>query len=340
MSPQSPHPQPFNNISVPPGLYGTGNNPSPTAPPQNGLSGITVAAQASPQVASSQPGAQAGPGAMGPPLKPPEKEKTADANQLADVLQSTGVDLQEEESGLLNSFFDRRAQPNNFFSTSFSTPPNSQSSIASHPGSVPAGFASQLPPGGESSFYGAGLANQPPEPSNGKTKEQLEKEAADEAWHAAARNLAISQQAHSPTAFLQMQRVHDRIKACCSRSSLNGPEMRKLYEPPKVRPPIPTHTGIAGDGTMMMTTNLTFIEASPAAADIFALLTLATQERLRSLIEDAATLASGRRIGSHGLVPGEWADLALTTGAEAFSATSQGGLANAESSNPDSLKRT
>ena len=49
--------------------------------------------------------------------------------------------------------------------------------------------------------------------------------------------------------------------------------------------------------------------------EILTLLSLAVEERMRGIVEDAATLAKGRRVGSHGIVPVELTDLATGEGA-------------------------
>lgn len=48
---------------------------------------------------------------------------------------------------------------------------------------------------------------------------------------------------------------------------------------------------------------------------ILSLLSLATNERLRGLLEDSYGLARGRQLGTDGVVPPEWADLAVGVGA-------------------------
>ena len=64
-----------------------------------------------------------------------------------------------------------------------------------------------------------------------------------------------------------------------------------------------------------MVTTGEYLHTDSPYVEILSLLSLATEERLRGLVEDAATLAKGRRMGSSGVVPIELADLATGNGA-------------------------
>ncbi|KAL2036822.1 hypothetical protein N7G274_010440 [Stereocaulon virgatum] len=66
---------------------------------------------------------------------------------------------------------------------------------------------------------------------------------------------------------------------------------------------------------MKSVTSEELLDLESPYAEILALISLAAQERIRGLVEDAAALAKGRRMGSHGVVPLELADIATGSGA-------------------------
>jgi len=66
-----------------------------------------------------------------------------------------------------------------------------------------------------------------------------------------------------------------------------------------------------------------YLDETSRYADVLSLLSLAANERLRSLLDDAYTLARGRRYGSHGIVPPDLQDLAIGEDRRAASVKSE-----------------
>ena len=264
--------------------------------------------------------------------------------ELADVLASSGVDLKEEEAALTNPYLSTAQQNNNnsFISNNASSF-NSTTSNGSSTGTLPVSNnfhqLSENVPGSRDAFYGGGTFNQPPAPY------QAPEAFAEEQRRRAARRLAEKRQYHLNDPFLftgsLKRKVFARADANHARLPMDG-----VYSPAPQRnasqPMLPVEV-TAPDGTVVVATKgESFVYPDAPMVDIFALLSLAAEERIRSLVEDAAALALGRRIGSHGVVPPEWADLAVNNGLESATATfppGRSGWESAVSPKTNPLKR-
>ncbi|KAL2036461.1 hypothetical protein N7G274_010829 [Stereocaulon virgatum] len=88
---------------------------------------------------------------------------------------------------------------------------------------------------------------------------------------------------------------------------------------PQARPGAPPREllvqGPDKNWVMKSVTSEELLDLESPYAEILALISLAAQERIRGLVEDAAALAKGRRMGSHGVVPLELAGIATGSGA-------------------------
>lgn len=235
-------------------------------------------------------------GNMGPPMKPPEKPE-ADEDHT-DILTGTGVNLREEE-----------AYSQGQFAFSQNTT-----------GSQSSAFSSQnYPPytaGPEGAFYGSGLASQPAENTGGHSQEYWEKKAAEDAWHAAAHKVAQSRQEELANPFSQpifMMKKMDRIASALQiRINLQSDlSMGQLIVPNKDYDLETSVTTRAAGGSAMMATNGRILPVNSLVVDQLILLSLATKQRTRQLLEEAVKLAKGRQVGSSGFVPPEWSDLAV-----------------------------
>ena len=250
--------------------------------------------------ASSQP---APTGTMGPPSRP-AADKPTDINELGDVLAGSGVDLREEEAALLA--YGRPGQQRQdtvYGGSSFN------SFGPSH--SIPTtNFYSSNIPGDRNSFYGAGTFNQPAEPY--RSAEEIA---------AAERKKVIRRKAE-----IKSYHLNDPFLwgGCLSNRLLRQAQNMQVQVPNKgllsnvSRQNIPQQLLVHGPDK---NENLKVVKGEPLLnmegpfVEILSLISLATEERLRGLVEDAATLAKGRRIGSHGIVPVELTDLAIGEGA-------------------------
>lgn len=268
-------------------------------------------------------------GVMGPPSRP--VEKATDMAELADVLASSGVDLKEEEAALTTPYLNAAQQNNsNSFNSNHASSFNSTTSNGSSTGTLTASnnyhYLSENVPGGRDTFYGAGTFNQPAIPH------QAPEVLAEEQRKRAARRLAEKRQHHLNDPFLLMGSLKRKLFASADANHARLP-IDGLYSPQRnTRQPMLPVKVTAPDGTTVIATKgQSFIYPDAPIVDIFALLSLATEERIRALLEDAAALALGRRIGSHGVVPAEWADLAVANGPESATAMPTPGRSGWES---------
>jgi hypothetical protein len=252
---------------------------------------------------------------MGPPSKPPEKQKE-DGIDPMDVLGGTGIDLREEEqyTTLINS-------------SSF----NSQQS-GSQSGTISSGNSfTQFPPGSEASHFGAGPANAEAEEVKFKSQEEYHRRVAEKAWQDAARDLAVSRQQELNNPFLVVGNVHKKMEKIARENGLAlNTEINKGMGTMKLPGAFPTSTvhvqTAMGPNGGLTATSGTFIPNDSLLVDQLALMSISTKHRLRGLLEDAARLAKGRQTGSHGAIPEEWADAAAPSQTETGSVVIDGAL--------------
>lgn len=241
---------------------------------------------------------------MGPPAKPVEKKE--DGVDPMDVLGGTGIDLREEEQYTFQ-----------MYESSF----NSQQS-GSQAGAISASHSfTQFPPGDKASFYGAGPANAAAEATTKSQDEHLAK-AAEKAWRDAAHNLAVSRQRELNNPFLMIGTVHQKMEKIARENGIgvnldaNG-KMGTMKLPGDFPSPTVTAQTVVGPNGAITVTNGTFLPHDSLLVDQLALLSIATKHRLRGMIGDAARLARERRLGSHGIIPDEWADVAVPSKGDA-----------------------
>ncbi len=244
-------------------------------------------------------------GNMGPPSRP-AADKPTDMNELSDVLLGSGVDLREEEAALLRYNASYQQQPDASFGSNGSNPYDSFGSNSS--GADRYNVLSQNLPGDRSSFYGAGTFNQPAAPY------QPAAQRAETEKQAAIRRKAEQRQYHLNNPFLYAGCVQKRLSKQSHSQQVAVPSFGILN--PKSSQPV--QMAIAGPDRHERIVSLTgqdLIYHDVPLTEILTLLSLAAEERLRTLVEDAATLAKGRRVGSHGVVPVDLAELAVGEGA-------------------------
>lgn len=257
--------------------------------------------------------AQHNTGTMGPPLKPADKSKE-DENPM-DVLGGTGINLAEEEQ---------------YQSAKFNTTFNSQQS-GSQSGYMSSGHSfTQFPPGSEGSFYGAGPANAAPEAAKTQSQAEYQCRVAEEAWKKASYGLALSRQGELSNPFLEIGSLH---KKAVKVARDNGVALRTDGQASMGRMKLPeqfstsgikVNTAVGPDG-IITTTQGSFLPFDSLLVDQLALLSIATKQRLRVLIGDAHRLAKGRQEGSDGLVPSEWAEVAVPSSTENVGVVPEGG---------------
>ena len=244
---------------------------------------------------------------MLPPSRP--IEKPVDVNDLSDVLSGSGVDLKEEEAALFNRFDSATSQPHANF---FTSEPNSSYGPNGATGYQPGTFnpynqfntLSQNVPGDKSSFYGAGTFNQSAVPV--KSLEQQ----AEEQRKRAIRRKAERQQYHLNDPFLYGALVRQRLVKQTHATHVSFPT-DGLLTSQGARPQQVAVTGPDHNEAIMMLNGQDLLYTASPMVELLTLVSLAAQERLRTIVEDTAAIAKGRRVGSHGVVPPELADLAV-----------------------------
>ena len=249
-------------------------------------------------------------GTMGPPPSRPA-DKPTDMNELSDVLQGSGVDLKEEEAALLNRFNPSSQQQadssfNSNLSNSFNSTGSSNSGVGPYTNSNNFPTLSQNVPGDRNSFYGAGTFNQPP----GPYQSPEERDAAER--KRGTRRKAERRQYHLNDPFLYAGWVQRRIFKQAHTMHVTVPSTGLLNSTSQAGRPI--EMAVAGPDkheilTVLQGQDLLYQDAP--LVEILTLMSLATEERMRGFVEDAAALAKNRRVTSHGVVPPEFSDIAI-----------------------------
>ncbi|KAI1657507.1 hypothetical protein F4813DRAFT_360286 [Daldinia decipiens] len=248
----------------------------------------------------------------------PTSTKADVTYDVDDMLVGTGIDLEEEAEYLNN--LESRGFPN-------------------------------YPPGGPETLYGAGPANQPAQPTNAKTQEELAAESADRAWNDAAARLARTRSQEIANYLLEPGVVHKRMADTAAKYGLNlnvdlkpdgGRFMGKMASPAGAKPEIKVMYQKSPDGTMVQTLG-SFIPHDAFLVDQIALLSISTKQHLRELVGDANRVATTRQKTSHGAVPSEWLDAAIIPSTDANGAQGEGprtGVESAVSPRTNPLKRS
>ncbi|CAP97238.1 hypothetical protein EN45_084870 [Penicillium chrysogenum] len=288
---QSPYGSPsFNAVQLP-------QNPSPmNGAPMNMNMNMNTSATPAP----------APPGTMGPPSRP--VDKNTDAAELTDVLASSGIDVREEEAFLTQSFSGQNAQaqpPHRGSQAQYPPPINTSfTSQGSAPGTPSAstsfGDLPQIKPAiTQDSFAGpSSQAHVPFKDPNEPTREDT----------IAARRA----QYHIQEPFLITKLLEQKLQKRGFDLGVRIPS-EGLFHPVPGRPQPIEVTG--PDGSSVVRTGQTILNQEGAPlVDILNLLSIATEERFRGVIDYASTLARSRRAHSHGVVPTEWKDVAKPLG--------------------------
>jgi hypothetical protein len=255
------------------------------------------------------PAAQ-GTGTMGPPSKPAERENAND--DQTDVLANAGVDLRAEETYAMS-----------FYTGSY----NSQPSF-SQANTTAGGHAfTQFGPGDSSSFYGAGPANQIGDSTDKAGQDKLEKKTADTAWAAAAQNLARSREHELKRPKMNVSMLWRKMDKIARDNGLvlntDAGKMPTLKLASDFRAEVNVNTAVGPNGAISLTCG-SFLPLDTALADQLALMSLATNQRVRILLEEAVAVTRSRRTSADGVIPKEWVDAAAQTQASSGTLIAEG----------------
>ncbi|KAL9034890.1 MAG: hypothetical protein Q9180_005157 [Flavoplaca navasiana] len=249
-------------------------------------------------------------GNMGPPSKPVDKDRPTDMNELSDVLMGSGVDLKEEEAALLN----RHNQDGSFLTNGAQSFDSYGSGTTVNPAYSSYNIYSQNVPGGRDTFYGAGSFNQP------AVSYQSVKDRAEVERKARVRKRAEMAQYHLNEPFLMSLRVSNLMRQKASKAHLQI-RMEGLYHPQGQQEGQQLYVcGPDKHDRLVTLKGEDLLNHDAPMVDLLSLLSLAAEERLRTIVEDAAALAKERRSSSHGVVPPQFLDIAAVNGPAAETA--------------------
>ena len=239
--------------------------------------------------------------------------RPTDLHELTDVLLGSGIDLKAEEAALLSRYNpSAQQQADAAFTSNLANSFNFSGSTFPGGGTAAANInmLSQNIPGDKNSFYGAGTFNQPP----GLYQSQEDQANADRK-RALQRKLE-RRQYHLNDPFLFTSLVHQRMEKQARIDKVLVPTTGLLSSTHRTGPP--TEIAVTGPDkneaiVSLKGQDLLYLDAP--LVEILTLVSLATEKRLGEIVGDAATLAKGRRIGSHGAIPADLVDLATGDGA-------------------------
>ncbi|KAF5003557.1 hypothetical protein FDECE_9896 [Fusarium decemcellulare] len=331
-----PYSTPYTNGHTTPGLNLPDSRPNSTPPiqtphhpaPMPQYTSATMTPMPTPAVAPVMAPAP-GPGTMGPPQRPADRPTKDYEYDVTDSLAGTGIDLRAEEQYM-----------NDLYSTGFE---EARTGFAHHP------------PGAKASFYGAGPANQPAQSTPDQSQEQFAAQQAERAWSESSMRLAVQRTQEISDPFLLVAMLHRRADKVAREHHLslnldlktNSQTMGKMRLPEQFPQPKVTVKVTPGPDSTMVHTTGSYIPQDAFLVDQLALMSIATKQRLRELVEDAHVVASNRQKTSHGDVPEEWVPAAAPMNAEPLEPLDKpaegadgAGLesANGDSTNP--LKRS
>lgn len=221
-------------------------------------------------------------------------------NELSDVLMGSGVDLKEEEAALFRYSQDTSNAGNSFGHT--------QSGPSSNPAHSNLNVYSQNVPGGRDSFYGAGTFNQP------ATQYQSAEAMIEAEKKRGVRRKAETEQYHLNNPFLFTGKLRQRMTVKARNERVQIPH-GGLYHAQGQQEVQQIVMGPDKHERLVALKGQDLLNHDAPLVDILTLISLATEERLHSLIEDAGALAVERRRGFSGVVPAEFLDVAAVNGA-------------------------
>ena len=260
---------------------------------------------------------------MGPPPQPMphdgeevvKADKATDVTQLQDVINAAGVDVAAEENYLADTY--RNIRNFGYQNESFAT--TSSSTIS------PNTSFTQLSQGisGHPALRGSGLASQP-----AQSQDDIDRELKRQHQSAAR---AYSETAHEPlrSPFLLMNVVRHKLS---DRAYENGVhfDVNGVYDPIDAshnsKTPYRANSTVMGgqNGPGLISTKPhALLQHNAALVDMLSLVSLAAQERIRGLVEDAYGYSRGRRASADGVAPPEWSDLAVGNGEVSATAASE-----------------
>ncbi|KXT14040.1 hypothetical protein AC579_10029 [Pseudocercospora musae] len=301
--PQSASPMPYSPQSYAASPQNSFNTPQPYSPPVQWPAPQQQPQQRPPQISPPPPSSS---NSMPPPPRPnkEDKDERMGVEDIGDSLFGSGINLKDEENYLHSTWNNRHSQNESFNTTqttsfgSSTMSPNNSFNLLTQGTSF--GSAGQ-----DGAF--AGSMGQP------RSQEEIENEQKRKR-ELAARRRAEKDQFHLNNQFLQTNclrhRMHQRAAQESVRLNVEGVYVRNP-EPDRVQ----TMLNANGSEGIVAAKPEAMIEQGSVYEHILTLVSLASAERLRGLVDEAYGLARARRYGDHGrVVPPEFADIATGEG--------------------------
>ncbi|KAF2673570.1 hypothetical protein BT63DRAFT_421709 [Microthyrium microscopicum] len=296
----------YSSNSLPPSPYQSFSPPQPIQPTPTSAYNPTM-----PRTPS---------GVMGPPERP-KADRATNINELSDALFAAGVNIAEEERLAMEYGNNQFAS----FGTSFGHSQGSSHTITPESwsqSSTAAQFAQSSRPNGS-------LGD--PDVTLSEFERQVQAE-----HYAAAKRQAELKAIPMNDAFLQINTVRNRIHNRTTES-----QVFLKQDGVTVADARSSHahlvTGPPGSNGALVRAQVYTLNETSSMVDLFSLISLATQQRLRDVMEDAYATARARQYGSGGVVPPEWADIATgSTNAEKTTVRPQAISGTAWETAPDS----
>lgn len=218
-----------------------------------------------------------------------------DVNNISDVLTGSGIDLRAEEDNLLHSYGNRSG-----YGTSFNSQA-SGSTLSPH-----GSFNNWNQQASHGAFQGTGPLSQ------SMTQEQQEAEFLRK-HEQAARILNESAQQCLTDPFCDANVLRHRM---ARRAYENGIQVNVdgLFDKiPDKTPRDVTRTAQSGaNGEQIVGLEAaSLLNQNAPLVEILSLLSLAAEERIRTIVEDSFALSQGRQNTSHGIVPPQMVDIAV-----------------------------
>jgi hypothetical protein len=284
-SPFTSSPQTPGHLSLPTSPYASMQQPPPFHHPQP-----------YPQQNGQQPVAQ---GSMPPPKIPYSHSKTnldntelekanardLDVNNISDVLTGSGIDLRAEEDNLLHSYRSV----------------DKSGSTASAHGS----FNNWSQQGSHGAFQGTGVLSQ--EMTEDQQKAELLRK-----HQTAARILNESAQQPLTDPFLAASVLRHRIAKRAYEHGISINVDGLFDKIPENKPQdITRSTAPGANGEQIVGLEAaSLLNQSAPLVEILTLISLAAEDRIRTVVEDSFALAQGRQNTSHGIIPPQMLDIA------------------------------
>ncbi|GAB7359850.1 hypothetical protein MBLNU230_g7378t1 [Neophaeotheca triangularis] len=242
-------------------------------------------------------------GGMPPPPRPAPKEERETRNEdFNDVLAGSGINLKDEEALMYE-------QQNNRANDSF-TSSRYNSSFGSSNTNISNGFADLM----QSMHNQPGRRNSAMQGTMGVSRSQKEIDEEMEQQRAkAAEERSKAEQHHMRNPFLQGNILRGRLDRIAANHGVTV-NTRGLYEKKQ-----PQANGVqmvhedGGQGVVAVQSDV-IVEQGAPVEQVMALLSLATGERVRNLVDDGHMYARARRYGDRGRVPPDFADIATGEG--------------------------